>query len=252
MRKGFQSLALLVQQTLKQNPHGGHLFVFRGRRGDLLKIIWHDGPPPEGGSFSLKTGDAQGIAGRLSFHKKIGTRAFYLAHIGRRRSIAVTGAARLYARRHRLAGTATNMEYKTGVLSMISAEIFAIRIMANRAAPVILCAMDLDPASLPDDIATLKAMLIATTKRADTLDAEIANLKLTIAKLQHSKYGSSSERARLLDQLELQLSELEEQVAQNAAADEIAAQEPAAAKAPAKKKPLSFRPARRPLPAHLP
>jgi transposase len=53
MRKGFQSLALLVQQTLKQNPHGGHLFVFRGRRGDLLKIIWHDGPPPEGGSFSL-------------------------------------------------------------------------------------------------------------------------------------------------------------------------------------------------------
>jgi transposase len=113
--------------------------------------------------------------------------------------------------------------------------------------------MDLDPASLPDDIAALKAMVIATTKRANTLDAEIANLKLTIAKLQHSKYGSSSERARLLDQLELQLSELEEQVAQNAAADEIAAQEPAAPEAAkAKKKPSSPRPARRPLPAHLP
>ncbi len=132
MRKGFQSLALLVQQTLKQNPHGGHLFVFRGRRGDLLKIIWHDGPPPEGGSFSLKTGDAQGIAGRLSFHKKIGTGAFYLARTGRRRSIAVTGAARLYARRHRLAGAATNMEAGAGRLRMISAEIFAIRIMAAR------------------------------------------------------------------------------------------------------------------------
>ena len=43
MRKGFGSLALLVQETLKRNPHDGNLFVFRGRRGDLLKIIWHDG-----------------------------------------------------------------------------------------------------------------------------------------------------------------------------------------------------------------
>ncbi len=32
-----------MQETLKQNPHDGHLFVFRGRRGDLIKIIWHDG-----------------------------------------------------------------------------------------------------------------------------------------------------------------------------------------------------------------
>ena len=43
MRKGFASLAVLVQETLKQDPHCGHLFVFRGRRGDLLKIVWHDG-----------------------------------------------------------------------------------------------------------------------------------------------------------------------------------------------------------------
>jgi hypothetical protein len=33
MRKGFASLAVLVQETLKQDPHAGHLFVFRGRRG---------------------------------------------------------------------------------------------------------------------------------------------------------------------------------------------------------------------------
>jgi transposase len=33
MRKGFDGLALLVQETLKRNPHDGHLFVFRGRRG---------------------------------------------------------------------------------------------------------------------------------------------------------------------------------------------------------------------------
>ena len=43
MRKGFPGLALLVQETLKQNPHDGNVFVFRGRRGDLIKIIWHDG-----------------------------------------------------------------------------------------------------------------------------------------------------------------------------------------------------------------
>jgi transposase len=43
MRKGFNSLALQVQETLKHNPHSGNLFCFRGRRGDLLKVIWHDG-----------------------------------------------------------------------------------------------------------------------------------------------------------------------------------------------------------------
>ena len=43
MRKGFDGLALIVQETLKRDPHCGHLFVFRGRRGDLIKCLWHDG-----------------------------------------------------------------------------------------------------------------------------------------------------------------------------------------------------------------
>ncbi len=43
MRKGFDGLALMVQETFKRDPHGGHLFVFRGRRGDLIKCLWHDG-----------------------------------------------------------------------------------------------------------------------------------------------------------------------------------------------------------------
>ena len=43
MRKGFDGLALLVQETLRRNPHDGHLFVFRGRRGSLIKVLWHDG-----------------------------------------------------------------------------------------------------------------------------------------------------------------------------------------------------------------
>jgi transposase len=43
MRRGMNGLALQVQQALQRDPHGGDLYVFRGRRGDLLKILWHDG-----------------------------------------------------------------------------------------------------------------------------------------------------------------------------------------------------------------
>ena len=43
MRKGFDGLAALVQGTLEQNPFCGHLFVFRGRRGDMVKMLWFDG-----------------------------------------------------------------------------------------------------------------------------------------------------------------------------------------------------------------
>jgi transposase len=31
------------RMTLRRDPHGGHLFVFRGRRGGLIKVLWHDG-----------------------------------------------------------------------------------------------------------------------------------------------------------------------------------------------------------------
>ena len=43
MRRGMNTLALQVQEALGRDPHAGDLFVFRGRRGDLLKILWHDG-----------------------------------------------------------------------------------------------------------------------------------------------------------------------------------------------------------------
>lgn len=43
MRKGFDGLAARVQQVLEADPFGGHLFVFRGRRGDLIKLLWFDG-----------------------------------------------------------------------------------------------------------------------------------------------------------------------------------------------------------------
>ena len=44
MRRGMNGLALQAQQGLRRDPHAGDLYVFRGKRGDLLKILWHDGP----------------------------------------------------------------------------------------------------------------------------------------------------------------------------------------------------------------
>ena len=42
MRRGMNGLTLQVQQALKRDPHAGDLFVFRGRRGNLVKVLWHD------------------------------------------------------------------------------------------------------------------------------------------------------------------------------------------------------------------
>jgi len=43
MRKGFDGLAALVQLQLAEDPFSGQLFVFRGRRGDRVKLLWWDG-----------------------------------------------------------------------------------------------------------------------------------------------------------------------------------------------------------------
>lgn len=43
MRRGFDGLARQVQHVLGQDPFSGHLFVFRGRRGDLVKVLFWDG-----------------------------------------------------------------------------------------------------------------------------------------------------------------------------------------------------------------
>ena len=43
LRRGFDGLAALVQTQLAEDVFSGQIFVFRGRRGDLLKVLWHDG-----------------------------------------------------------------------------------------------------------------------------------------------------------------------------------------------------------------
>src|SRR5947207_12988229 len=105
--------------------------------------------------------------------------------------------------------------------------------------------MTLDPAQLPDDIATLKAMVIAAERKASDRGLEIEALKLTIAKLQRNTFGASSESGKkLLDQLELQLAE-------DKATTAIAAP-PASATADEGEDGQHRKPARRPLPSHLP
>src|SRR4051812_1221077 len=105
--------------------------------------------------------------------------------------------------------------------------------------------------SLPTDLVTAHAVIIA--QRAALLAAQseaqhrallIEKLKFTIKKLRHEQFGQSSERGALLDQLELQLADLEEDVAQ---AEAAAAAETTTVPSFERRKP-----ARRPLPAHLP
>lgn len=63
MRCGFAKLALIVQEVLKQDPHQGHLLVFRGRAGDRIKIIWHEASARV---YSTSVSNADGLSGQRS------------------------------------------------------------------------------------------------------------------------------------------------------------------------------------------
>ena len=85
MRKGFDGLAALVQTALTQDPFSGHVFVFRGRRGDIIKLLWCDG---------------QGLC---LFAKRLERGRFVWPQADSGRGVADAGAAVDAARRHRLA-----------------------------------------------------------------------------------------------------------------------------------------------------
>ena len=119
--------------------------------------------------------------------------------------------------------------------------------------------------SLPTDLTAAHAIIVAQREalmvaeaRASAAESEaklralqIEKLKYTIAKLRHQQFGQSSERGAILEQLELQLSELQADASEAAATAQLAA----AAAASEKIKVQGFerhKPARRPLPEHLP
>ena len=116
--------------------------------------------------------------------------------------------------------------------------------------------------SLPTDLAAAHAMileqrglLIAAQARADLAESErtcfrleVERLKLLLAKARRARFGQTSERGRqLVEQLELAIADLEETQAEVEAQTEIATPAPAARRAIDARKP-----ARRPLPDHLP
>ena len=43
LRRGFVGLSGVVQTVLAENPFSGQVFIFRGKRGDLIKVLWFDG-----------------------------------------------------------------------------------------------------------------------------------------------------------------------------------------------------------------
>lgn len=92
MRRGMQSLALTVQESLKRNPHTDDLYIFRGHGGDLVKILWHVGLV-----VSL-------YATRLDRGKFV----WPALGIGRR-SVDLSGTDGQYAGRNRLADSATDL-----------------------------------------------------------------------------------------------------------------------------------------------
>ena len=79
MRRGMNSLAVQVQEALGRDPHAGDLYVFRGKRGHLIKILWHDGHR------------------HVAVRQAAGARPVHLAVAGRRHGRDHRGAAGLHA-----------------------------------------------------------------------------------------------------------------------------------------------------------
>lgn len=179
MRKGFDGLAALVQDQLRRDPFCGRAFVFRGRQGRLIKVLWWDG---------------QGLC--------------------------------LFAKR---------LEKGRFIWPATSAGAAAARCMS------------IDPAALPDDIDALKRIIGELARDAVAARAEIEKLRFQLARFKRAQFGRSSEKIEhTIEQLELAIETLDEDHAQRIAAI------PAVAAAIGATSEQTAKPARRPLPEHLP
>ena len=205
MRKGMQGLALLVQQGLKRDPHGGDLFAFRWRAGALVKMIWHDGI---GMSLYAKRLEKVRFVWPSAKDGMVSLTSAQLAAC----SMGSTGVTRSIPGVRRAPDRALVFLLGPHILRFIRA-LFCDSISV----------MEVVVSPLPHDSEALKALLASATLRADEAEAKLANahtresateaviahLKLQIAKLRREQYGASAERTRrLLDQVELQLEEL--------------------------------------------
>ena len=95
MRRGFTGLSAMVQTALQQSPLSGHVFVFRGRRGDVIKLLWHDGdglcifhkrldsgrfvwPKAESGSISLTRAQLSMLCEGIDWRRPVRTSALLM------------------------------------------------------------------------------------------------------------------------------------------------------------------------------
>ena len=89
MRRGFDGLSIMAQDVLKQDPFSGALFCFRGRRGDLVKVLYWDGqgfclfakrlekgrftwPQGGGAATQLRSGELTALLSGLEVRAKAG------------------------------------------------------------------------------------------------------------------------------------------------------------------------------------
>ena len=235
MRRGMNTLALQVQQDLGRDPHAGDLYVFRGRRGDLIKILWHDGL-----GISL-------YAKRLE-HGSFGRRRPTERCRSLRRSSATCWKGSTGATRFGPGARRGPVELR---LTMADVGEPGQELPGGGACDSLLIMAAADS----HDTEGLKAALVASEARAAAAEAKVSDaearvaaLTLMIEKLRRALYGRRSERKeRLLDQLELALDEL----TASATEDELAA-ERAAARTTEVSGFVRRKPSRKPFPEHLP
>ncbi len=87
MRRGFVGLSGMVQTALQENPFSGQVFLFRGRRGDLIKVLWFDGdglclfawPQATSGTVSLTPAQLSMLLEGIDWRRPVRTQAPQLA-----------------------------------------------------------------------------------------------------------------------------------------------------------------------------
>ena len=226
MRRGMNGLALQVQQVLGRDPHVGDLYVFRGKRGDLIKVLWHDGLGMSLYAKRLERGASCGHRRRTAWCRLPRHNSGTCWRVS-------TGGIRSGP-----GGLRWPADGGCGGVHNVAC-VWLNPAMSSGAIP---SSVELDV--LRTALATEQTARREAEARASGAEAMVAHLKLLIAKLRHERFGASSERSRkLLDQMELQIEELEAAASE----DEAAVTAPAAGERGARRRPV-----RGPLPAHLP
>jgi transposase len=113
MRKGMDGLAAFVQTVLGERPFSGDVFVFRGKRGDLVKLLWWKRRRAEPVCQAARAWPVRMATGQ------------------QRSGVSHQRAARNAARRHRLAAAYTDVAADHGgIATAPSAEMHAVRALA--------------------------------------------------------------------------------------------------------------------------